>query len=250
MNSTVKRKFNALLQGIGNRTPTDRDSSSLAEPASSPASQRSSHYPPATMPSDESLDSFKKRRVGGPVSTPTKYDGTLQGSPMRSSPASIRTVPPTTSVSNISLRKWTPGSGSPAADGKEGLPPPPKYCPGDRDQLLRRLATFQEITDWAPKPDRVNEVEWARRGWVCQGKERVKCALCGRELVVKVNRKEVDGKEIAVLIASEIAESVVNNYVELIVEAHAEDCLWRKKGCEGKTLPALLSPGIRALTIA
>jgi hypothetical protein len=240
MNSNVKRKFNALLQGIGNRPPaeygTDRDS--LADPTSSPISQRSSPHRPATMAGDSSsADLLKKRRVGGPTTTPSKYTNTLQTTPMRSSPASIRSVAPsTTTVSNVTLRKWTPGAGSPAPDGREGLPPPPKYCPGDRDQLLRRLATFQELTDWTPKPDRVSEVEWAKRGWVCQGKERVKCTLCGRELVVKVNRKEVDGKEVAVLIASEVAESVVDAYAELIVESHAEDCLWRKRGCDGMFL--------------
>ncbi|EAQ85239.1 hypothetical protein CHGG_09253 [Chaetomium globosum CBS 148.51] len=236
MNSNVKRKFNALLQGIGSRPPaeygTDRDS--LADPASSPISQHSSPQRPRTMAGDSSADLLKKRRTGGPTTTPSKYT-TLQTTPMRSSPASIRSVPPsTTTVSNVTLRKWTPGAGSPAHDGRDGLPPPPKYCPGDRDQLLRRLTTFQELTDWTPKPDRVSEVEWAKRGWACQGKERVKCTLCGRELVVKVNRKEVDGKEVAVLIASEVAESVVDAYAALIVESHAEDCLWRKRGCDGE----------------
>lgn len=81
-----------------------------------------------------------------------------------------------------------------------------RYCPLDREQLLRRLASFQELTDWTPKPDRVSEVEWAKRGWVCQGKERVRCVLCHKELVVKLNRKEEDGKQITVLVASEIGE--------------------------------------------
>lgn len=236
MNSTVKRKFNALVQGIGSRPSTaasdrgDDIDDSMADLASSPASQRSSPHPSIRVANDELLN--KKRRVGAATMTPTKY-----GTPAQSSPASIRTV---TTISNVTLRKWTPGSASPggvpgpAADGQDGRPPPPKYCPGDREQLLRRLATFQELTDWTPKPDRVNEIEWAKRGWVCQGRERVKCTLCGRELVVRVNRKEVDGKEISVLIASEIAESVVDKYAELIVEAHAEDCLWRKKGCDGE----------------
>ncbi|KAG7286047.1 hypothetical protein NEMBOFW57_008346 [Staphylotrichum longicolle] len=242
MNNTVKRKFNALLQGIGNRPATERSDSeySLAEPASSPASQRSqpsSPHPSRAMAGDSTVDLNKKRRVGGPTSTPTKYSTLQQQStPMRSSPASIRSVPPSTTISNVTLRKWTPGAASPAPDAREGQPPPPKYCPGDRDQLLRRLGTFQELTDWTPKPDRVSEVEWAKRGWVCQGKERVRCTLCARELAVKVNRKEVDGQEIAVLIASEIAESVVDKYVELIVEAHAEDCLWRRKGCDDSLL--------------
>ena len=233
MNSNVKRKFNALLQGIGNRPSIERAESDNipTDPASSPASQRLSPYPSRAMASDSSLDLTKKRRVGAPPSTPSKYTSTLQ-----SSPASIRSVRGTpTTISNVTLRKWTSNaSAATPAGGKEGSLSPPKYCPGDRDQLLRRLATFQELTDWTPKPDRVNEVEWAKRGWVCRGKERVKCTLCSRELVVRVNRKEVDGKEISVLIASEIEASVVDKYVELIVKSHAEDCLWRKKGCDGE----------------
>lgn len=74
---------------------------------------------------------------------------------------------------------------------------------------MRRLGTFQEITDWTPKPERVSEVEWAKRGWVCHGKETVRCLLCHRELVVKLNRKLVDGKEIPVLVPSEIGQSTV-----------------------------------------
>jgi len=84
----------------------------------------------------------------------------------------------------------------------------------------------------------VNEIEWAKRGWTCSGKEKVKCVLCGAELAVKVNRKEVDGKEVAVLIASEIEEAVIEKYASLIVDAHKADCLWRKKGCDGR-LPFL-----------
>lgn len=251
MNNTVKRKFNALLQGIGNRpsTETSEPDPFHVDPASSPtpASQHSSPRTSTTMaPTDAaSLDLHKKRRVAGPTSTPTKYSAHLQPTtPMRSSPASIRSVPPTTTISNVTLRKWTPGgaSSSPAADARDGTPPPPKYCPGDRDQLLRRLATFQELTDWTPKPDRVSEVEWAKRGWACLGKERVRCALCAAELAVRVNLKEVDGKEIAVMIASEIAESVVDKYAELIVEAHVEDCLWRKRGCDGMSSPHQYPP--------
>lgn len=90
-----------------------------------------------------------------------------------------------------------------------------KYCPSDREQLLRRLATFQEITDWTPKPDKANEVAWAKRGWVCQGKERVRCVLCHKELVVKLNRKEQDGKEITVLVASEIGTCCLDEQIAL-----------------------------------
>lgn len=109
-----------------------------------------------------------------------------------------------------------------------------RFCPSDREQLLRRLATFNDITDWTPKPDRVNEVEWAKRGWVCHGKETVRCVLCHKELVVKLNKKEVEGKEVRVLVSSEIEDALVDKYVELIVSSHFDDCLWKQRGCDGK----------------
>ncbi|KAK1755652.1 copper-exporting ATPase [Echria macrotheca] len=260
--NSLKRKFNALLGSISSSNassgtvPQDttttgapsleqpRDASSdsntlLAQATSTPprASLLPSSSPSsaAAMGSSELEFLAKKRRVAGPTTTtPSKYGAlrTTEGaSPLRPGGG-------TTTISNITLRKWTP-SGSPAPT-VAGTPTKkdeaPRYCPGDREQLVRRLATFQELTDWTPKPDRVSEVEWAKRGWVCAGKERVRCVLCTRELGVRINRKEVDGREIAVMIASEIEHSVVDKYAELIVEAHAEDCLWRKKGCDDSLL--------------
>jgi hypothetical protein len=160
----------------------------------------------------------KKRRVGPPSSIPARH-GVVQ--PTKG----------VTTISNIILRKWTPGG-----DEIKGKNAEPKYSPGDRDQLLKRLATFQELTDWTPKPDLVNEIEWAKRGWVCQGKERVRCLLCNKEVVVRLNKKEVDGKEVSVLVASEIEDALVQKYVELIVTSHQDDCLWRKRGCDGKDI--------------
>ncbi|PSR97424.1 C3HC zinc finger-like-domain-containing protein, partial [Coniella lustricola] len=116
-----------------------------------------------------------------------------------------------------------------------------KYCPGDRVELLKRLVSFQELTDWTPKPEAVNEVQWAKHGWICNGKERVRCTLCNKELIVRLNKKEVDGKEVAVLVPSEIEEALVQKYVELIVTSHQDDCLWRKRGCDDCLLRLPLS---------
>lgn len=260
--STVKRKFNALLQGISNGDTPNRPAASsdsaeaqqpptttqsttgllpptttastraLLGPESSPARTPSIFSSPASTirmgTSDLEYLGKKRRIAGGGPSTPSKYgDVAAASSPSRA---------PHTTISNVTLRKWTP-SGSPAPPPSSGGTAELKYSPGDRDQLLRRLATFQELTDWTPKPERVSEVEWAKRGWTCRGKERVGCALCGRELAVGVNRKEVDGREISVLIASEVAEGVVKKYAELIVDGHGQDCLWRKKGCDGLSSP-------------
>lgn len=174
----------------------------------------------------------KKRRVASSSASKLGYSA-LAGEKRPGVPKA-----PTT-IANVTLRKWTPNGTVVASVAKYA--PPPKYCPGDREQLIRRLATFQELTDWTPKPERVGEIEWAKRGWVCKGKERVKCTLCHKELVVGLNRKEVDGKEISVLIASDISEALVDKYVELMVTSHREECLWRKRGCDGKQTWSLLA---------
>jgi hypothetical protein len=108
----------------------------------------------------------------------------------------------------------------------------PKYAPWDRAEFLKRLKSFSNLTDWTPKPAQVNEVEWAKRGWVCQRFERVRCCLCNVEILVKLNRKEVDGKEEPVYIAHNIEEALVDRYADLIITSHAESCLWRKRGCD------------------
>ena len=178
MNAT-KRKFNALLQGLSN----PRSSTTESSPNSMNGSSRSG----ASAASQDALLQ-KRRRLGLPEST----------APKMYNPSSATA----STVSGITLRRS--GTQTSAKGAKDALA---KYCPGDRDELVRRLATFQELTDWTPKPDRVNEVEWAKRGWICQGKEKVRCVLCHKELVVKLNRKEVDGEEVPVLVPSEIGNS-------------------------------------------
>jgi len=86
----------------------------------------------------------------------------------------------------------------------------PRYAPWDREAFLKRLKTFSSLTDWTPKPARVNEVAWAKRGWVCQKKERVRCFLCDKEILVKLNKKEVDGKEEDVYVAQNMGKPYEN----------------------------------------
>lgn len=251
MDFVKKRKLNALLNGFGSRPATTSSSASdnpdPTNPPATPPSNRNStaiiDSPSSTIrtPGSDSMalrgsisslprssttsndfDLTKRRRLGLPDSTPSKD----------LSPAANHGAQ--TTISNIVLRKWS-GNKEKKALFK------PRFCPGDRDELLRRLASFQELTDWTPKPDPVNEVQWAKRGWICQGKERVRCTLCNKELVVKLNRKEVDGKEVAVLIPSEIEHALVQKYLELIVTSHADDCLWRKRGCDDALLRLPLS---------
>jgi hypothetical protein len=181
MNAT-KRKFNALIQGIGSRsqasdTPNETSTSNV---------NRLATITSGTMALDSDLLA-KRRRLGittSGVGTTTTNSTNTAGTP----------------ISNALLKRWGQHETKPASN----VDAAPKYSPSDRGELLKRLATFQEITDWTPKPDRVSEVEWAKRGWMCQGKERVRCTLCHKELVVKLNRREVGGKEVSVLVPSEI----------------------------------------------
>ncbi|KAF5024082.1 hypothetical protein F66182_3826 [Fusarium sp. NRRL 66182] len=183
--NATKRKFNTLLQGIGSPySKTSDDPQSHAE-TDSPSNRSTASPGSSTRLSGADAELLqKRRRLGLPEST---------------APILGRRGNLSATISALVSRKT---QGQDASKSSKGAPA--RYAPTDRTDLLKRLGTFQEITDWTPKPDKVNEVEWAKRGWVCHGKETVRCLLCHRELVVKLNRKVVDGKEVSVLVASEI----------------------------------------------
>lgn len=118
----------------------------------------------------------------------------------------------------------------------------PNFAPWDRGQFLDRLKTFRHVDKWMGKPDPVNEVRWAKRGWSCVGKERVKCVGgCGKEVVVKLeNEWNVDGEppdeastEDDQGWRKDAEEQLVERYVELITSGHEGGCLWRRRGCDG-----------------
>ncbi|KAK7744394.1 hypothetical protein SLS62_010184 [Diatrype stigma] len=235
------------MYGLGNRSSPSRPSSEQEERnglARSSAIPNSPSVPPSPSPSIDRIAAASSPKVnstsGLGVSSPANDDlyKRRRVGILASTTGNVTTVPSTPSSFVARL-------GLPSKEKRAGgisLPAPePKFCPGDRDQLIRRLATFQELTEWMPKPDKLNEIEWAKRGWVCQGKERVRCTLCNKELVVQTSaRREAGGKEdgvsvtVSVTVDAGIQEAVVNKFAELIVEAHSEDCLWRKRACDGK----------------
>ncbi|CAK7211923.1 hypothetical protein SBRCBS47491_001288 [Sporothrix bragantina] len=292
MNAT-KRKFNALLQGIGTRStgsvstadknessrPSSLDAGRGGDGTSSTYIGRASASPTAARPGGATTTTTT-------TTTPAKPD-MLYSSPSRTAAA---TATPTTSSAVASLeflakrrriangggatlrdttgntvaspsssllRRWgtqtqTSTTAQKGATTAAALHPAPRYAPGDREQLLRRLATFQELTDWAPKPDRINEIEWAKRGWVCQGKERLRCTLCSKELVVQLGRSKSEETNAgdaagAADMAAAAEAAVVDKYVDLVVTAHEEECLWRKKGCDDSLLRLPLASPRQAL---
>ncbi|KAK6200640.1 3'(2'),5'-bisphosphate nucleotidase [Pestalotiopsis sp. IQ-011] len=259
MNAT-KRKFNNLIQNIG--TPR---SSTTPQP---PNDGLSSNSRPTTAEGDplsalsripSSTSATSAPRPQTPVMTENMASG-ITATPMSAisadflskrrrvgtpglAPGDANVIPSKMTITNITMRKWTPtGKGSEASRLDS-----PKYCPGDREQLIRRLGTFQELTQWTPKPDKVNEIEWAKRGWVCRGKETVQCTLCHKEAVVKMSKKEADGRETPVLGGSELEQALVKRFAELIIDAHQDDCLWRKRGCDDSLLRLQITSAQTAL---
>lgn len=72
----------------------------------------------------------------------------------------------------------------------------PSFVPWDRERFLERLETFRRVDRWSPKPPAINEVQWAKRGWICTDLMRVTCVGgCGGSVVVKLPDEidELDG---------------------------------------------------------
>ena len=97
------------------------------------------------------------------------------------------------------------------------------------------------------KPEQISEVQWVKRGWSCVGKERVGCVGgCGREVVIKLEDEVRDVPENPTTEESDqqrdeddwrekAQEQLVEKYTEMIATEHEGSCLWRRKGCDGKT---------------
>ena len=117
----------------------------------------------------------------------------------------------------------------------------PNFTPWDRGQFLERLKTFRHVDRWMSKPEPVNEVQWAKRGWRCVGKERVGCVGgCGKEVVIKLEEYPEDSGNESTDFGQEgedwrknAQDQLVERYSVMIVSEHEEGCLWRKRGCDG-----------------
>jgi len=173
MMNASKRKFNALLSNFGNKSTTSLPSKSGTNNGSSVELAESE---------------LKRRRVSRPTSVLSQVTAHVDS----------------TSSSSTKTAGMAHNKSLSLASAGPALTDAPKYAPWDRVAFLNRLESFKSVTDWTPKPAKVNEVEWAKRGWVCRGQERVRCELCCVELFVKLNIKESDGEEAKILNASDI----------------------------------------------
>ena len=93
------------------------------------------------------------------------------------------------------------------------------------------------------KPDAINEVQWAKRGWSCVGRETVECmGGCGKRIVVLLeaigNRREIQEERDQAEEDDEeewrekALEQLVEKYATMIASEHDGGCLWRRKGCD------------------
>lgn len=118
----------------------------------------------------------------------TSYDAFPRSS---SSSPSLSTSSRTAAVARMSKTELKfAAANSAKSRGTDEPVTKPTFLPGDREDFLERLATFRNLTDWMPKPPKVNEVAWAKRGWACQRLERVRCVTCNVEIMVKLNKQE------------------------------------------------------------
>jgi hypothetical protein len=168
-----KRKFNALLSNFGNKSATSLSSKSGINNGSN---------------LDLAESELKRRCISRPTSALSQITLHVES----------------TSISSTKTASMGHIKSLSLASAELALTDAPKYAPWDRVAFLKRLESFKSVTNWTPKPLNVNEVEWAKRGWVCHGQERVRCELCNVEIVVKLNIKELDGEEAKVLNASDI----------------------------------------------
>ncbi|TID20664.1 hypothetical protein E6O75_ATG05428 [Venturia nashicola] len=115
----------------------------------------------------------------------------------------------------------------------------PNYAPWSHDQFLARLKTFADVRTWTPKPMGIGEVEWAKRGWSIAAKDTVGCkGGCGKRLLVRVVKEKKDATgpsevdDESSWWMGDVELAMVERYKGLIIEAHDDDCLWRKAGCK------------------
>ena len=125
------------------------------------------------------------------------------------------------------------------------------YLPSSRPAFLQRLETFRHVTRWhIPSTSPINAAAWAKRGWICVETDTVACGACkerfhvdlsvddallrsnGEELpesgTTSTDRSEEDDFDMS----TEVYDSIVKRYENMILTAHTESCLWRKRGSD------------------
>jgi hypothetical protein len=208
--STTKRKFHKILDSISNASSTSL--------ASTHKYNASTTTLPATFESPA-----KRTKLARPASAYVTPSKRVTASSAPCAPAAAVARQPVATMNNEKNA--------------------PNFTPWDRTQFLERLKTYRYVEKWMGKPDKISEVQWAKRGWSCVGRDTVECVGgCGKRVVIllqdsreeKENQKdrtqeEEDDEEEW---REKAQEELVDKYAAMIAAAHDGGCLWRRKGCD------------------
>ncbi|KAF2135454.1 uncharacterized protein K452DRAFT_281504 [Aplosporella prunicola CBS 121167] len=219
--STSKRKFNKILDNMTAASSTT-SLASLREKNTSAMSVAAATKEPPSKRSRTSLDAASIASDDRPGTAASARESTDRLS-LQQRAKSVRLV----------------GANSKQDKEKETAEPrkTPNYVPWSHELFIERIKTFADVKRWAPKPDRLSEVEWAKRGWICEAVNTVACkGGCEQRIVIKLEpqKKKLDGGEDEDhgMMTEEVDEALVERYAQLIVEGHDEGCLWKKAGCK------------------
>lgn len=217
--TTSKRKFNKILENITASSSTTSLASLPTKNASAMSVAAVQNEPPPKRVRN-SLDGESLKSVEG-------------DRPDTAASASSR---PTSSLSLAqrakSIRLIKKDKARESAEPKKA----PNYTPWSHEHFVERMKTFADVKVWSPKPDKLSEVEWAKRGWVCENLNTVACkGGCEKRLVVKLEPKKKDDNAEDIL-EGDLDEALVERYAKLIVDGHDEGCLWRRAGCKGELI--------------
>ncbi|KAL1594513.1 hypothetical protein SLS60_010273 [Paraconiothyrium brasiliense] len=219
--ATTKRKFDTLLDRLQNASAS---TTSLANTLRESNGSTTSLDQPSTPAS-------KRYRLSGiGMNTSRQVSGSERIQQLKSQ----LLTPRKDGVEKAS----TPSPGGLRVVGQSTTPrKPANYQPYSQEQFLARLKSFADVKKWTNKPDALGEVEWAKRGWSCDSWNTVACkGGCEKRLVVRLRpkRKDKDAKELDMSedLTVEVDPALVEKYQEFIIDAHHEDCLWKKRGCQ------------------
>jgi hypothetical protein len=220
--ATTKRKFHKLVDSIAASTSTTSLASTLRSNVSDTSlAQGSSPEHPNKRPRSSNASLERDRSISASQARIQALKDQLL-TPRRQ--GTVRVVGTATASKDTTPRKT------------------PNFQPHSQEQFLSRVKTFADVKRWTTKPDAINEIEWAKRGWSCDTWNTVACkGGCEKRVAVKLypKRKAANGKAIEMSedMAVDVDDRLVARFRELIEMGHAEDCLWRKRGCQGQYLP-------------
>lgn len=235
--ATTKRKFHRLLDNL--TASTSAASPTTGTMYASPNASTSS------LPRTGSPEPLAKRPRSSEAANSSAVERQRQVSAGQARIQALKdqllSSKPATAVARKKTLRVVPKSSSSnllaASQAQDQEARKPNFQPYSQAAFLERLQTFN-VKRWSTKPDAVSEVVWAKRGWSCEGWNTVACrGGCEKRVVVKLRpkRKGEDGVEIerSEDMSVDVKPGLVERYLELVVEGHEDQCLWRRKGCGG-----------------